>query len=242
MKSNRYGCAAVALMAIVGCAFGAFGCSDDGPDLPAETSGASGDGSTSARTDASGESGPIVQRECRATCTTAADCALGGATLGEDNFACIAGKCEYQGCNSTQECTDDYQKPGYACETVPGGSLKTCFKTCVTAADCATAGDVLADEDNFACTAGKCEYRGCNSTQECRGSAQASNSVCAPQLRSSMTGCVATCTVAADCAAPGVPLSGEKNYACTAGMCQYKGCTSTQECTGAFQRSSFVCE
>jgi hypothetical protein len=42
---------------------------------------------------------------CTYACTTPADCDYGGgAAYDADNYSCLAGACEYQGCNSTSEC------------------------------------------------------------------------------------------------------------------------------------------
>jgi hypothetical protein len=185
---------------------------------------------------------PVVPA-CYNTCGKAADCATPGTVLLDvDNWACTGGKCDYKGCNSTQECTDAYQKPGYVCALIPGYPTKSCQTVCSKAADCATPGSFILDVDNWACTGGVCDYKGCNSTQECTDAYQKPGHVCALIPGYSIKGCLTTCTKAADCATPGSITSDLDNWACTGGKCDYTGCNSTQECIDAFQKPNYVCD
>jgi hypothetical protein len=113
-----------------------------------------------------------------------------------------------------------------------------CIETCSVAADC-TSNHPLLDEDNYACNAGVCEYKGCISTQECIDAYMSPNWVCAAIPGYPADGCIETCSVAADCTS-NHPLLDEDN--CNAGVCEYKGCISTQECIDAYMSPSYVCE
>ncbi|MEP7124018.1 MAG: hypothetical protein ABJE95_24035 [Byssovorax sp.] len=55
-------------------------------------------------------------------------------------------------------------------------------------------------------------------------------------------GCYPTCATVADCATPGSILQDLDNWACTGGKCEYTGCTSTKECTDAYQKPGYVCD
>lgn len=103
---------------------------------------------------------------CWPTCGAPADCTADSPILDADNYACDGGKCRWTGCNSTTECTSAYQSPDWRCEARGGADLATCWPTCATATDCATASPAY-DADNYACDDGVCEYTGCNSTAEC---------------------------------------------------------------------------
>lgn len=103
---------------------------------------------------------------CWPTCDVAADCAAASPILDADNYACDGGKCRWTGCNSTTECTDAYQTPDWRCEERGGTGFPTCWPTCTTASDCASASPPF-DADNYACDDGVCVYTGCNSTTEC---------------------------------------------------------------------------
>lgn len=103
---------------------------------------------------------------CWPTCAVAADCANEASPLlGVDNFACDGGKCRWTGCNDTAECTAGNQSPDWRCDD-RGGDLPSCWPTCATAADCATASAPY-DADNYACDDGLCVWTGCNTTAEC---------------------------------------------------------------------------
>ncbi|MCL4227933.1 MAG: hypothetical protein KJZ91_25995 [Myxococcales bacterium] len=102
---------------------------------------------------------------CWPTCTGVAQCANPQSPLLDaDNYACDGGKCRWTGCNSTAECTAANMSQAWACRDV--GGLMTCVRTCSTPADCASPSAPY-DADNYACVAGACEWRGCNTTAEC---------------------------------------------------------------------------
>jgi hypothetical protein len=104
---------------------------------------------------------------CWPTCTTAAQCANANSPiLGADNYACDGGKCRWTGCNDTAECTAANQSSAWTCVARGGATMKSCWHTCTTAADCATASAPY-DADNYACDGGVCAWQGCNTTAEC---------------------------------------------------------------------------
>jgi hypothetical protein len=186
----------------------------------------------------------LTAAECHPTCTSAADCAFGGALYDQDNWACTEGTCEYKGCRSTQECTDQLRSPKYVCAPSANLPFNECFRTCSAAADCTSSSAPTAfDADNWACTGGKCEYKGCRSTQECTDTYESPDWTCAPSAGLSFNECVRTCSAAADCtSSSSLPAFDADNWACTAGKCEYKGCSSTQECTDTHESSSWVCK
>jgi hypothetical protein len=201
--------------------------------------GAGGSGSSTGAAGGGGE-GPPPLPACYPTCTTVADCVSASPLTDDDNYACTDGKCEYLGCQDTGECTAAFMNPNYACETLAGSSLPTCNATCTVVADCVSASP-LTDDDNYACTNGRCEYLGCQSTSECTTAFMDPNYVCETAPGSSLAGCYPTCTVVADCVAAS-PLTDDDNYACTNSRCEYLGCQSTSECTTAFMNPDYVCE
>jgi hypothetical protein len=143
------------------------------------------DGASKGPTQGSGDVGvepaisAITAAECHLTCTSAADCAFGGALYDQDNWACTEGTCKYKGCSSTQECTDQLRSPKYVCAPIAGLPFNECVRTCSAAADCTSSSAAAAfDADNWACTGGKCEYKGCSSTQECTDTYESSSWIC----------------------------------------------------------------
>src|SRR5262249_20152436 len=163
--------------------------------------------------------------------TVAADCASSLPINDADNYECAAGACLYKGCNSTKECTDTYHSLDYVCAQLPVYPFNGCVKTCKGPADCVGALPI-ADEDNFDCTAGHCEYKGCNSDAECKDTYKSPNYVCAALPGLPYKDCVKTCSAVADCTV-NLPIADDDNFACDAGRCIYKGCNSTKECTDA---------
>jgi hypothetical protein len=101
---------------------------------------------------------------CMQGCATATDCGYtnAGVLYDSSHYACNSGACDWTGCKSTAECAA--LGSNYTCADQSG--LPTCLQTCVTPADCATAG-LAYDADNYACSAGTCEYLGCNDDTEC---------------------------------------------------------------------------
>lgn len=149
---------ALVLVALVACG-GSSGDGDGGDG------GGSGDGGGGGGDGGGPDAAPPLP-VCVPTCGTAADCATGpaGSIIDADNYACDGGKCRWTGCNSTAECTAANMSQAWACRDV--GGLMTCVRTCSTPADCASPSAPY-DADNYACVAGACEWRGCNTTAEC---------------------------------------------------------------------------
>jgi hypothetical protein len=205
------------------------------------SSGGSGGGSGS-----SSSGTVVVTPGCYQTCATAAECANGSNApiSGPDNWACNNGFCGYLGCNSTQECIDTYMNDQYLCTNIGISTFNSCYQKCASAVDCASnLAPVLVNSDNWACTGGLCEYKGCNTTEECTDTYMNSNYECAAPAGSTLKTCVHKCTVPADCPEGNMaPLSDADNYECNAGLCAYKGCNSTQECTDTFMKPEYVCK
>lgn len=104
-------------------------------------------------------------RSCLSACTVPTDCAPAGTgAYDADNYDCAQGRCQYKGCNNDNEC----QSFGatYRC-AVTNLAYPTCVQSCTTPAQCGT-GSGAYDADNYACTAGACEYIGCVSDAECQ--------------------------------------------------------------------------
>lgn len=101
---------------------------------------------------------------CVKACTTPADCNLGSAAFDPDNYNCTSGFCSYKGCNNDGECKSSFANSSYVCRPIAG--LPTCGKGCTTPADC-NLGSAAFDPDNYNCTGGICEYKGCNNDDEC---------------------------------------------------------------------------
>lgn len=209
------------------------------------SSGSSGSGG-SGGSGSSSSGSVVIPPGCYQSCTTAEDCANGSnAPLsGPDNWACNNGFCGYLGCNSTQECTDTYMNDNYLCTTIGSSTLKSCYQKCASAVDCASnLAPPLLDSDNWACTGGSCEYKGCNTTQECTDTYMNPNYECVAPAGSTLKTCIHKCTVPSDCTEGSMaPLSDADNYECNAGLCEHKGCNSTQECTDTFMSPNYVCK
>lgn len=104
-------------------------------------------------------------RVCVQACSTVADCTTASAPYDDDNYTCVAGGCQYQGCNSDSEC----QALGdYVCRD-NGAGVAFCQSACAVAADCDIGGGSAYDADNYACEAGACVYLGCVDDDECLG-------------------------------------------------------------------------
>lgn len=103
---------------------------------------------------------------CYKSCQTPAQCDLGNSLHDADNYQCTAGLCYWTGCNTSAECADAYMDASYLCSTLPTLPFPSCYKSCVTPADCAI-GTILNDADNYQCTGGVCEWTGCNDSAEC---------------------------------------------------------------------------
>lgn len=118
--------------------------------------------------------------------------------------------------------------------------LPVCLHTCSAASDCALGGPTT-DADNYACSAGKCEWLGCKSTAECVALSMNPSWACGVIADiSSVPSCYHTCGAAADCEM-GSPLYGADNYACSSGLCKWLGCTTSDECAQAYNSPDYVC-
>ena len=190
------------------------------------------------------ESGSGPAKSCQSTCTKASDCAIPGEPLQDAaHYACTSGKCVWQGCASTAECSTALSVSNVTCTKPAGAPVSTCVETCNAAADCAVAGSPLSDASHFACTAGTCVWQGCKSTSDCATALHSSKYVCGKPTGSSISTCLPTCTAAADCAIPGTgSLNDASHYACKSGQCQWLGCKSTSDCTTNLHSSAYVCQ
>lgn len=182
-------------------------------------------------------------RSCKATCQSAADCASPSQPLLDaSHYTCEEGRCAWGGCQSDAECQAAAQTTKAACAVAPGDEIASCVPTCQTAADCAIPGNPLGDAGHFTCNAGKCQWAGCKSTNDCQSALQSSRFVCDKAAGATTPTCMPTCATAADCALPGSKLTDAAHYTCRAGRCQWLGCRSTGECTSELRISNVVCE
>jgi hypothetical protein len=119
---------------------------------------------------------------CVPGCQKASDCvppnAAANPLADASHFACNAGACEWKGCKSNNECATAFKSSRMVCEQPEGAPGKTCVTTCSTAADCAIPGAPLSDKTHFACKAGRCEWLGCKSTQDCKSALMSNRVVC----------------------------------------------------------------
>ena len=111
---------------------------------------------------------------CVRVCFEATDCVVGAGTpsTDADNFECLGGLCRSTGCNADVECRNSFGTD-WACRAgvvnVLGlvEDVPTCVPTCAAAVDCIIGSFAFADEDNFLCADGVCQYTGCLSDVEC---------------------------------------------------------------------------
>ena len=174
-------------------------------------------------------------RSCVKGCIGVGDCSLGSAAFDADNYSCTAGACVYKGCNNDSECKSSFSDTTYVCRPVAG--VPTCGKGCMTAADC-NLGSAAFDADNYNCTAGFCEYKGCNNDNECKSSFANTTYVC--RNISGVPTCGKGCTTPADCNSGSAAFDVD-NYNCTAGVCDYKGCNDDNECKSSFANPDYLC-
>ncbi|MCK6547148.1 hypothetical protein L6R52_14960 [Myxococcota bacterium] len=118
--------------------------------------------------------------------------------------------------------------------------IPSCYLSCTTETDCVINAGSLYDADNYTCTSGHCEWRGCNSTAECTESYGA-DYVCAQAPGTTFSSCHPACQTAADCAYPSSHLFGEDNYACVQNVCVWTGCNSATECTDELMSPGYTC-
>lgn len=250
----------VVLSVFVGCSAGGNSSSSNGGGggEGGDSSGSSGSGSTSSGMGGSSSSGSgsssvssgsgsgggaVVLSVCKQGCATANDCIIngGGAAYDVDNYACNKGACDYTGCNSDAECTETFPNLGYVCRTSVPGYPAGCIKGCVAASDCAINGAGPAyDADNYTCSNGGCQYKGCNSDAECQFAGP--QYICKSFAPGAAPACYTACQTAADCPpANAGPAFDVDNYSCSEGFCKYDGCNSDGECDASFPKPGYVC-
>ena len=178
--------------------------------------------------------GPKVT-SCNKGCATVADCDQGSAAFDSDNYNCTASVCVYTGCNNDAECKTTFSNSAYVCAVVSG--LRSCVHGCSTSTDC-NMGSPAFDADNYNCTAGACQYKGCNNDTECATTFSNSAYIC--RVVSGIPSCVHGCSTSVDCNM-GSPAFDTDNYNCTAGFCDYKGCNNDAECKSSFGSAAYVC-
>lgn len=125
-----------------------------------------------------------------------------------------------------------------------GTTPATCRPTCATPADCATPGEPLSDAAHYACNAGLCDWLGCKAASECSAAAGGGTFVCRTLPGATVADCIPACQTAADCVPPGATsvLDDAHHFACTGGVCTWRGCASTAECMAALHTSRVSCE
>jgi hypothetical protein len=250
-------CATVALLLLAACSSSERSTSsddDDGGGGAQTGTGSGGNGGVGGSSTSSGGGAgsggaggaAATLPSCYPTCATAADCVVpnGGPLHDIDNYECNGGRCEWLGCNTTNECTTTFMDPDYICSAPPGSTLDYCYPSCATAADCVLPnGGTLYDIDNYACNSGRCDWLGCNSTSECTAAFMNPDYVCGTMPGTTFDSCYPSCATAADCVVPnGGPLYDADNYECNSGLCQWIGCNSTAECTDTFMNPDYVCD
>ncbi len=176
---------------------------------------------------------------CAATCNTGVDCHFDNGIRSADNHRCVNSTCEYTGCNSDQECATALSDTSYGCAPYTPGGLPSCVKRCSTVNDCALGSDLFG-ADNYACDSGYCRWTGCTSTNECTSAYRDTSYVCWQGPGWPFASCVKSCQTVADCDF-GAPSADQDNYACVAGICEWRGCASDQECRDAYRDSRYVC-
>src|SRR5262245_20545849 len=96
---------------------------------------------------------------CQLLCSSVDDCvklteATLGAIGGADTWECNAGRCQYLGCRSDDQCITQFDE-NYVCRPVPGLNDTACFTLCSSVSDCAS--EAFGDPaDVFACSSGLC--------------------------------------------------------------------------------------
>jgi hypothetical protein len=124
--------------------------------------------------------GPVGVASCARACSDVSACIIPSSPLyDQDNYSCVGGGCQWDGCNNTSECTSGLSDPRYTCQAVPGLGFSSCYLTCTSAADCVSPGAGVAfDADNYRCQAGSCQYLGCHNDSECQAQNNDPNWTC----------------------------------------------------------------
>ena len=214
---------------------GASGSGDDEDDDDSADNGS--DGSDDSDGSTTGEPEPEVPM-CVGTCEEAADCAQPSLLYGPDNYECAGGQCLWLGCNDDNECMATFMNPNMACLDVDGSDVPQCVGLCDVPNDCVQP-SLLYDQNNWACTAGRCDWLGCQEDNECVMALSNGNAVC-DDGGADVPQCVGACEDASDCTQPS-PLYLEDNFACEAGQCVWQGCNDDAECQQAFMNANQVC-
>ena len=107
-----------------------------------------------------------------------AQCFLPSPLYDNDNWACNAGRCEWQGCVDDMECVQAFENGGYVCDT-EGGGTPTCVGTCDDPTDCQQPSP-LYDANNWACEDHRCRWVGCMGDMECMDAYMSGNAACDP--------------------------------------------------------------
>lgn len=114
---------------------------------------------------------------CVKRCSTVNDCTMASELFGTDNYNCTGGYCRWTGCNSSTECATAYRDTAFVCYRGAGWPFASCVRSCTTRFDC-DHGTPSADEDNYDCVSGICEWRGCTDDAECRAAYMDNSYVC----------------------------------------------------------------
>jgi len=209
------------------------GCGDDD-----DASSGDADSDADSDSDADGDFGT-----CRKSCNGPSDCVPPdpNQTQTENNWSCVSGHCEFLGCQNTSECQAVF--PGMQNITCNANvQPHQCTIPCTGPGDCAIPDSSLYGADNWSCTNQLCVYAGCNNDQECAAAYPNVDLGCAQYM--DVPACLPTCGVPADCTDESIPaaLFDEDHWLCTGGVCEHKGCATTQECQdSALFGPNFIC-
>lgn len=115
---------------------------------------------------------------CVHSCTVPADCA--GTTPADDasHYQCNGGRCQWQGCKSSSECSAAFQSDKFVCSKEPGAPVAACVIACNAPTDCAPPGGQGPDASRFTCTNHRCAWLGCASTAECKSLYHSDKVIC----------------------------------------------------------------
>lgn len=210
--------------------------------------GDTGDTGNTGNTGDTGDTGPHGAF-CALECSKAEDCVLSTSPTAindADNFNCTNGACIYKGCNSDDECDQTYQiENAYKCRKFDTTTIPMCAAVCTTSDDCHSYGagstEQAYDSDNYACTDGACEYKGCKSDSECSTTFASADYGCREfnYVTVTISNCTDLCTTAADCVTDGSNYT-EDNYECINSACVIKQCESDQFCSDTMG-SDYTC-
>ncbi len=111
---------------------------------------------------------------------------------------------------------------------------RSCRQECTTVADC----QIGSASNNWECRNGGCVYLGCVDTAECNR-LYGQGFVCSRASGQTIDTCIQACGTPADCAA-WTRIYDADNFNCTAGLCEYIGCTSDSQCVQE-RNENYVC-